>query len=184
MLGQGNLPWLLLSALSRDSGAFYNVSGSNQTPVRLAQLPDDDVDSVMQPVREIAVEMTGWTEQGFVPIGHAAIRVCPGISFAGVRLDLGDADRNRRLDFGALEYAAEKGWSDFEYVASKETTTRTAHSVKVTHRAIVPVTLEHLKQLEVVHFSQQTGERWHTKRVSELRNPPQAPRRASLEAQP
>jgi hypothetical protein len=52
----------LLSALSRDSGAFYNVSGSNQTTVRLAQLPDDDVDCVMQPVREIAVEMTGWTE--------------------------------------------------------------------------------------------------------------------------
>jgi hypothetical protein len=174
----------LLSALSRDSGTFYNVSGSNQTTVRLAQLTDDDVDCVMQPVREIAVEMTGWTEQGFVPIGHAAIRVCPGISFAGVRLDLGDPDGNRRLDIGALEYAAEKGWGDFEYVASKETTTRTAHSVKVAHRAIVPVTLEHLKQLEVVPFSQQTGERWHTNRVSKLRHPPQAPRRAFLEAQP
>ena len=174
----------MLSALSREAGAFYNVSGSNQTTVRLAQLPDDDVDRVMQPVREIAVEMTGWTEQGFVPIGHAAIRVCPGISFAGVRLDLGDPDGNRRLGIGALEYAAEKGWGDFEYVASKETTTRTTHSVKVTHRAIVPVTLEHLKQLEVVHFSLSTGERWHTKRVSELRHLPQVPRNAFLEAQP
>ncbi len=67
-----NPPWLLLSSLSRDSGAFYNVSGSNQTPVGLAQLPDDDVDDVMQPVREIAVEVTGWAEQGFVPVGHAA----------------------------------------------------------------------------------------------------------------
>jgi len=79
---------------------------------------------------------------GNVPL--AAVLWSGGISFAGVRLDLGDADRNRRLDFGALEYAAEKGWSDFEYVASKETTTRGTHSVKVTHRAIVPVTLEHL----------------------------------------
>ena len=173
----------MLSALSREAGAFYNVSGSNQTPVRLAQLPDDDVDCVMQPVREIAVEMTGWTEQGFVPIGHAAIRVCPGISFTGVRFDLGDADGNRRFDIGALEYAAEKGWGDFEYVASKETTTRTAHFVKVTHRAIVTVTLEHLKQLEVVHLSQPTGERGHTKRVPELRHPPQVPRRSLLEAQ-
>ena len=67
-----NPPWLLLSSLSRDSGAFYNVSGSNQTPGGLAQLPDDDVDDVMQPVREIAVEVTGWAEQGFVPVGHAA----------------------------------------------------------------------------------------------------------------
>ena len=174
----------MLSALSRDSGAFYNVSGSNQTPVRLAQLTDDDVDCVMQPVREIAVEMTGWTEQGFVPIGHAAIRVCPGISFTGVRLDLGDAEGNRRFDIGALKYAAEKGWGDFEYVASKETTTRAAQSVKVTHRAIVPVTLEHLRQLEVVHFSPQTGERWRTERVSELRHPPQVPRRTFLEPQP
>ncbi len=173
----------MLSALSRDSGAFYNVAGSNQTPVGLAQLTDDDVDCVMQPVREIAVEMTGWTEQGFVPIGHAAIRVRPGISFTGVRFDLGDADGDRRFDIGALEYAAEKGWGDFEYVASKETTTRTAHSVKVTHRAIVPVTLEHLKQLEVVHLSQPTGERGHTKRVPELRHPPQVPRRSLLEAQ-
>jgi len=69
---EGNLPWLLLSALSRDSGAFYSVSGSNQTPVRLAQLPDDDVDGVMQPVREIAAEVTGWAEQSFAPVGHAA----------------------------------------------------------------------------------------------------------------
>jgi len=174
----------LLSALSRDSGAFYNVSGSNQTSVRLAQLTDDYVDSVMQPVREIAVEMTGWTEQGLVPIGHAAIRVCPGIAFTGVRLDLGDADGNRRFDIGALKYAAEKGWGDFEYVASKETTTRTAHSVKVAHRAIVPVTLEHLKQLEVVHLSPETGEGWHTMRVSELRHPPHVPKRAFREARP
>src|SRR5665213_4118719 len=104
--------------------------------------------------------------------------MCPGISFAGVRFDLGDPEGNRRLDIGALEDAAEKGWGDFEYVASKETTTRTSHSVKVTHRAIVPATLEHLKQLEVVHLSQPTGERWHTMRVSELRHPPQVPRRS------
>jgi hypothetical protein len=51
--------------------AFDDVARANQTPIRLAQLPDDDVDGVMQPVREIAVEVTGWTEQGFVPIGHA-----------------------------------------------------------------------------------------------------------------
>lgn len=174
----------MLSALSREAGAFYNVSGSNQTTVRLAQLPDDDVDRVMQPVREIAVEMTGWTEQGFVPIGHAAIRVCPGISFAGVRFDLGDADGNRRPGIGALEYAAKQGWGDFEYVASKEITTGAAQSLKVAHRAIVTVTIEHLKQLEVVHFSQQTDERWHTSRVSELRHLPQVPRKVFLEAHP
>jgi len=78
--------------------------------------------------------------------------MCPGISFAGVRFDLGDPQRNRRLGIGALEYAAEKGWGDLEHIASKETTTRAAQSVKVAHRAIVPVTLEHLKQLEVAHF--------------------------------
>jgi hypothetical protein len=91
----------LLSALSRDFGAFYDVSGSNQTTVRLAQLPDHDVDGVMQPVREIAVEMTGWTEQGLVAVGHAAKRVCPGISFASVRFDLSDPDGNRRSGIGA-----------------------------------------------------------------------------------
>jgi hypothetical protein len=79
--------------------------------------------------------------------------MCPGISFAGVRFDLGDPEEIRRLGIGALEYATEKGWSDLEYVASKETTTRAAQSVKVAHRAIVPVTREHSKQLEVVHFS-------------------------------
>jgi hypothetical protein len=72
MLGQGYRPWFLFSAPSRRFGTFYNVSGSNQTPVRLAQLPDDDIDRVMQSVREIAVKVTGWTEQGFIPIGHAA----------------------------------------------------------------------------------------------------------------
>jgi len=72
MFGQGNFPWLLLSAPSRRFGAFYNVSGSNQTPIRLAQLSDDDVDGVMQPVGEIAVEVTGWAEQGLVPFSHAA----------------------------------------------------------------------------------------------------------------
>jgi hypothetical protein len=72
MFGQGNFPWLLLSAPSHRFGAFYNVSGSNQTPVRLANLSDNDVDGVKQPVREIAVEVTGWAEQGFVPVSHAA----------------------------------------------------------------------------------------------------------------
>ena len=72
MLGKGIFPWLLLAALSRHFSAFNDVPRSNQTPVRLAQLPDDDIDRVMQSVREIAVKVTGWTEQGFVPIGHAA----------------------------------------------------------------------------------------------------------------
>jgi hypothetical protein len=99
--------------------------------------------------------------------------VCPGISFTGVRFDLGDPQGNRRPGLGALKYAAEQGWGDLEHVAGKETATRAAQSVKVAHRAIVPVTLEQLRQLEVVHFSQQTGEQWHTKGVSELRHPPQ-----------
>jgi hypothetical protein len=59
--------------------------------------------------------------------------MCPGISFAGVRFDLGDPEGNRRLGIGALEYAAEKGWGDLEYIASKETTTRAAQSIKVAH---------------------------------------------------
>jgi hypothetical protein len=72
VFGKGDFPGLLLSALSRQFRAFYNLSGSNQACVRLTQLPDDDVDRVMHPVREIAVEVTGWAEQGFVPVGHAA----------------------------------------------------------------------------------------------------------------
>jgi hypothetical protein len=159
MFGQGNFPGLLLSTPSRRFGAFYNVAGSNQTPVRLAQLPDDDVEGVMQPVREIAVEVTGWAEQGFVPVSHAPIRVCPGISFTGVRFDLGDPQGNRRFGIGALEYAAEESWGDLEYIASKETTTRAAQSVKLAHRASVPVTLKDSKQLEVDHFSTTHRER-------------------------
>jgi hypothetical protein len=71
VVGKGNLPRSLFSADARVLCAFDDVARANQTPIRLAQLPDDDVDGVMQPVREIAVEVTGWTEQGFVPIGHA-----------------------------------------------------------------------------------------------------------------
>jgi hypothetical protein len=63
--------------------------------------------------------------------------VCPGVTFAGIRFDFGDPDGNRRLGFGALEYAAEKGRGDLMYVASKEATAREIQSVKVTHRAIV-----------------------------------------------
>jgi hypothetical protein len=63
--------------------------------------------------------------------------VCPGVTFAGVRFDFSDPDGNRRLGFGALEYAAEKGRGDLKYVASKETTAREIQSVKVTHRTIV-----------------------------------------------
>jgi hypothetical protein len=92
----------------------------------------------------------------------------PGISFAGVRFNFDDPEGNRRFDIGALEYAAEKGGGDLEYITRKETTTRTAQSVKVVHRAIEPMTPEHMKQLEDVHFSQQTGERWHTNVVPEL----------------
>jgi hypothetical protein len=155
---EGNLPWFLFSADTRVLYAFDDVPRSNQTPVRLAQLPDDDVDRVMQTVRKIAVEVTGWAEQGLVAVGHAAIGVRPGITFASVRFDLGDPDGNRRPGIGALEYAAEQGWGDLEYVASKETTTRAAQPVKVAHRAIVPVTLGHSNQLEIVHYSQQAGE--------------------------
>jgi hypothetical protein len=72
MLGKGNFPWLLLAALSRHFGAFNDVPCSNQTPVRLAQLPDDDVHRVMQSVGEIAVKVTRWSEQCLVPVGHAA----------------------------------------------------------------------------------------------------------------
>ena len=72
MLGERNLPWFLFSADTRVLCAFDDVARPNQTPVRLAQLPDDDIDRVMQSVREIAVKVTGWTEQGFIPIGHAA----------------------------------------------------------------------------------------------------------------
>ena len=50
----------------------------------------------------------------------------PGIAFASVRFDLGDPDRNRGPGIGALEHAAEKGWGDFEYVTSEETTARVA----------------------------------------------------------
>jgi hypothetical protein len=174
----------LLSAPSRDSGAFYNVAGSNQTPVRLAQLSHDDVDRVMQTVREIAVEVTRRTEQGLVPVGHAPIRVRPRITFASVRFDLGDPDRNRGPGIGALKYAAEKGWGDFEYVTSEETTTRHAHFINIAHRLIVPVTLGHSNQREVVHVSQQTGKWWHTKRMSALRHPPRVPKSSLMGAQP
>jgi hypothetical protein len=137
MLGQGNYPRLLLSASPRHVGAFYHVSASNQTPVRLARLPNDDVDRVMQPVREVAVEVTGWTKQGSVSVGHAAIGVCPGIPFAGVRFDLRDADRDRRVGISALEYTTKKGRRNLKNVASKETVTRETQSVQVTHRVIV-----------------------------------------------
>ena len=163
MLGQGYRPWFLFSAPSRRFGTFYNVSGSNQTPVRLAQLPDDDVDRVMQPVREIAVEVTRWAKEGFVPVRLATIRVRSGITFAGVRFDLGDTDGNRLLVSGALQYTAEQSWSDLEDVTSKEITARKAQFVKVVHRAIVPVSLGRSIQPEITHYSQQTGKRWHTK---------------------
>jgi hypothetical protein len=78
----------------------------------------------------------------------------PGISFAGVRFNFGDPEGNRRFDISALKNTAEKGGGDLEYITGKETTTRTAQSVKVVHRAIVPVTPEHMKQLKDVHFSQ------------------------------
>jgi hypothetical protein len=46
------------------------------------------------------------------------------------------------------------------------------------------VTLGHSNQLEVVHYSQQTGKRWHTKRMPELRRPPHVPKRVLLESRP
>jgi hypothetical protein len=163
---EGNLPWLLFSAETRVLCAFDDVPSSNQTAVRLAQLPDDDVDRVMQTVRKIAVEVTWWTEQSLVSVGHAPIRVCPGIPFASVRFDLSDPDGNRRIGIGALEYAAEQGWGDLEYVASKETTARVAQPVKVAHREIVLVTLGHSIQLEVVLA---TPENWKVGTLSRRR---------------
>jgi len=131
---EGNLPWFVFSALSCDVGAFDDVARSNKTPVRLTQLPDDDVDGVMQSVREIAVEVTRWAKEGFVPVRLAPIRVRSGITFAGVRFDLGDTDGNSLLGCGALQYTAEQSWSDLEDVTSKEITARKAYSVKVVHR--------------------------------------------------
>jgi len=145
---EGNLPWLLFSADTRVLCAFDNVARSNKTSVRLAQLPDDDVDGVMQPVREIAVEVTRWAKEGFVPMCLATIRVRPGITFAGVRFDLGDTDGNRLLASSALQYTTEQSWSDLENVTSKELTARKAQFVKVDHRAIVPVTLGRSIHLE------------------------------------
>ena len=141
MVKERNFPWFLFSTDTRMPYALDDVPRSNQTPVRLAQLPRDDIDRVMQAVGELAVEVARWTQQGLVAVGHAPIGVCPGITFASVRLDLGDPKGNRNPGFGSLEYAAEKSWGDFEYVASKETTTRAAQPVKVAHRPIVPVTL-------------------------------------------
>jgi hypothetical protein len=153
VVGKGNLPRSLFSADARVLCAFDDVARANQTPIRLAQLPDDDVDGVMQPVREIAVEVTGWTEQGFIPIGHATKCVRSGVTFARVRFDLGDPDGNRRLAIRALEYATEKGWRDLQDVTSKKTTTRTAQSVEIAHRAIVPVTRGHPNQLATQNIS-------------------------------
>jgi hypothetical protein len=137
MFGKRDFPGLLLSAPSRHFRAFYNLSGSNQARVRLTRLPDDDVDRVMHPVREIAVEVARWAKEGFVSVGHTAIGVCSGITFAGVRFDLGDADGNRPLVVVTLQDTAEQGGGDLEYVTSKETAVRETQSVKVTHRAIV-----------------------------------------------
>jgi hypothetical protein len=123
----------VFSALSCDAGAFDDVARSNKTPVRLTQLPDDDVDRVMQTVGEIAVEVAGWTEQSLVPVGHAPIRVRSGITFAGVRFDLSNTDGNRRSSIRALEYAAEQSWGDLEDVTSKEITARKAQLIKVAH---------------------------------------------------
>lgn len=146
---EGCLLWLLFSADTRVLCAFDDVARSNQTPVRLAQRPDDDVDGVMQPVREIAVEMTWWAKEGFVPIRLATIRVRTGITFAGVRFDLGDTDGNSLIGSRVLQYAAEQSWSDLEDVTSKEIASGKAHFVKVVHRQIVPVTLGHSNQLEI-----------------------------------
>jgi hypothetical protein len=63
--------------------------------------------------------------------------VCPGVTFAGVRFDLSDPDGNRHLIIGALEYTAQKGRSDLQYVTRKETRVREIQPVKVAHRAIV-----------------------------------------------
>jgi hypothetical protein len=137
MFGKGSFPGLLLAAPSRHFRAFYNLSGSNQARVRLTQLPHDDVDRVMHPVREVAVKVARWAKEGFVSVGHTAIGVCSGITFAGVRFDLGDADGNRPLVVVTLQDTAEQGGGDLEYVTSKETAVRETQSVKVAHRAIV-----------------------------------------------
>jgi hypothetical protein len=123
----------LLSPSSRFARALYNVARANQATVRLPQLPDHDVDRVMQPIREIAVEVTGWAEQRLVPIRFAAIGVRPRITFARVRLDLGDTDGNRRFGIGALEHTAKQGRGHLQHVASEETTVRETHTVKVNH---------------------------------------------------
>ena len=152
MVKEGDLPWFLFSADTRVLSAFDDVTCSNQAPVGLAQLPDDDVHGVMQPVREIAVEVPRWTKEGFVAVRLAMKRVRSGITFAGVRFDLGDTDRNLLLVSGAFQYTAEQSGSDLEDVTSEEITVRQAQFVKVPHRAIVPVKQEHSVQLEVVHY--------------------------------
>ena len=163
MLEEGNLPWFLFSADTRVLRTFDDVARSNKTPVRLTQLPDDDVDGVMQPVREITVKVSGWAKEGLVPIRLAPIRVCSGIAFAGVRFDLGYADGNSLIGSGALQYAAEQSWSDLKDVTSKEIASGKAHFVNVVHRAIVPVTLGYSNQPMLAHVSLQTGNRCHTK---------------------
>ena len=142
VVGKGNLARFVFAADTRVLGAFDDVARPNQAPVRLAQLPDDNVDRVMQPVREIAVEVAGWTKEGFIPVRLATIRVRSGITFAGVRFDLGDSNRNRLLVSGALQHTAEQSWSDLEGVTSKEVTPRKAQFIKVVHRPIVPVPFE------------------------------------------
>ena len=71
MIGKTDPPRSLFSTHSYHIGADYDVPRSNQAPVWLSHRPNNEIDGMMQSVREIAVNVTGWTKQGFVPIGHA-----------------------------------------------------------------------------------------------------------------
>jgi hypothetical protein len=73
MVGKTYPPRSLFSTRSHHIGADHDVSGSNQAPVWLSLRPNNEVDGMMQSVDEIAVNVTGWTKQGLVPIGHATI---------------------------------------------------------------------------------------------------------------
>ena len=130
---QGNLSWLVFSAIASNIGSFEHVSGSNETTVGLAWLSGDEVHRVVHSVGEVAVQVPGGTEHGLIPIGHTPIGVRAGVAFTGIRLDLGYSNGHSAIVIRALQDAAENFGCELEHLAGKKCPVRLMKSLQHLH---------------------------------------------------
>jgi hypothetical protein len=119
--------------------ALDDVASTDEATVGLIRLRSDEIDSVVHPVGEVAVDVACRSEHGFVPIGLSTVGMRPWVAFAGVCFDLGNPDGDGSVGIRALKDAAKKLRCNVEHVAGEERPIRRMETGENTHGTTLPV---------------------------------------------